>query len=354
MALVAFLPGAFSGSAVTFVYARLAEPLLYNDLMNLYLGAMAGGVCNALFWLTEFHIDGLRVDAVASMLYLDYSRQDGQWVPNQYGGRENLEAIEFIKSFNVQVHAHHPGVLTIAEESTAWAGVSRPTYTGGLGFSLKWNMGWMHDMLDYTKEDPVHRKWHHNKITFSMMYAYSEKFILPFSHDEVVHGKRSMLDKMPGDVWQKHANLRALYGYMFVHPGKKLMFMGGEIAQEREWNHDRGLDWFVLDQHDHQGVHHLIRDLNGLYRALPALHQLVQSPWHCHAIDPYAMGRVRCRIQQWWVGTQLAKGLHNFRQLQALHRQVKHLLARFNDRAVPCAATQIASQLLTAVQNPES
>ncbi len=193
---------------------------------------------NALFWLNEFHIDGLRVDAVASMLYLDYSRKAGEWVPNQYGGRENLDAIEFIKQLNMLVERECPGAFVSAEESTSWPGVTRPVHLGGLGFTYKWNMGWMHDMLDYTKEDPVHRKWHHNKVTFSMMYAYSEKFVLPFSHDEVVHGKRSMLDKMPGDVWQKHANLRALFGYMFVHPGKKLMFMGGEIGQWREWNHD--------------------------------------------------------------------------------------------------------------------
>ena len=201
---------------------------------------------NALFWLKEFHIDGLRVDAVASMLYLDYSRDDGQWVPNQFGGRENLDAIEFIKQLNMLIEHECPGTFVCAEESTSWPGVTRPVHLGGLGFTYKWNMGWMHDMLDYTKEDPVHRKWHHNKITFSMMYAYSEKFVLPFSHDEVVHGKRSMLDKMPGDVWQKHANLRALYGYMFVHPGKKLLFMGGEIGQWREWNHDWQLDWEVL------------------------------------------------------------------------------------------------------------
>ena len=181
---------------------------------------------NALFWLKEFHIDGLRVDAVASMLYLDYSRKEGEWVPNQFGGRENLDAIEFIKQLNMLVEHECPGTFVCAEESTSWPGVTRPVHLGGLGFTYKWNMGWMHDMLDYMKEDPVHRKWHHNKITFSMMYAYSEKFVLPFSHDEVVHGKRSMLDKMPGDVWQKHANLRALYGYMFVHPGQEAAVHG--------------------------------------------------------------------------------------------------------------------------------
>jgi 1,4-alpha-glucan branching enzyme len=221
---------------------------------------------NARFWLDEFHIDGLRVDAVASMLYLDYSRQDGGWVPNRYGGRENLEAIEFIKQLNMLIEHECPGTFVAAEESTSWPGVTRPVHLGGLGFTYKWNMGWMHDMLDYTKEDPVHRKWHHNKITFSMIYAYSERFILPFSHDEVVHGKRSMLDKMPGDVWQKHANLRALYGYMYVHPGKKLLFMGGEIGQWREWNHDWSIDWEVLGDARHAGLQRWVRDLNRVYR----------------------------------------------------------------------------------------
>ncbi len=234
---------------------------------------------NALFWLKEFHIDGLRVDAVASMLYLDYSRDEGQWVPNQFGGRENLEAIEFIKQLNMVVEHECPGVVMCAEESTSWPGVSRPVHLGGLGFTYKWNMGWMHDMLDYTKEDPVHRKWHHNKITFSMIYAYSERFILPFSHDEVVHGKRSMLDKMPGDVWQKHANLRALYGYMFAHPGKKLMFMGGEIGQWREWNHDWQLDWEVLGDPAHAGLQKWVRDLNRVYAEEPSLWE-VDNEWH--------------------------------------------------------------------------
>ncbi|HUQ89589.1 MAG TPA: 1,4-alpha-glucan branching protein GlgB, partial [Vicinamibacterales bacterium] len=226
---------------------------------------------NALFWLNEFHIDGLRVDAVASMLYLDYSRKEGEWVPNQFGGRENLDAIEFTKQLNTLIDHESPGAFVCAEESTSWPGVSRPVHLGGLGFTYKWNMGWMHDMLDYMKEDPVHRKWHHNKITFSMMYAYSEKFVLPFSHDEVVHGKRSMLDKMPGDVWQKHANLRALYGYMFVHPGKKLLFMGGEIGQWREWNHDWQLDWEVLGDPKHAGLQRWVRDLNRVYLEQPSL-----------------------------------------------------------------------------------
>jgi 1,4-alpha-glucan branching enzyme len=228
---------------------------------------------NALFWLREFHIDGLRVDAVASMLYLDYSRKAGEWVPNRFGGRENLDAIEFIKQLNMLIEQDCPGTFVCAEESTSWPGVTRPVHLGGLGFTYKWNMGWMHDMLDYMKEDPVHRKWHHNKITFSMMYAYSEKFVLPFSHDEVVHGKRSMIDKMPGDVWQKHASLRALYGYMFAHPGKKLLFMGGEIGQWREWNHDWQLDWEALGDPRHAGLQRWVRDLNVTYQREAALWQ---------------------------------------------------------------------------------
>ena len=241
---------------------------------------------NALFWLQEFHIDGLRVDAVASMLYLDYSRKAGEWVPNEFGGRENLEAIEFIKQLNILIDHECPGTFMCAEESTSWPGVTRPVHLGGLGFTYKWNMGWMHDMLDYTKEDPVHRKWHHNKITFSMMYAYSEAFILPFSHDEVVHGKRSMVDKMPGDAWQKHANLRALYGYMFVHPGKKLLFMGGEIAQWREWNHDWQVDWEVLGDPRHAGLQRWIRDLNRTY----AEHEPL---WH-DDFDPRGFDWIDC------------------------------------------------------------
>jgi 1,4-alpha-glucan branching enzyme len=229
---------------------------------------------NALYWIEEFHVDGLRVDAVASMLYLDYSRKPGQWVPNRFGGRENLEAIQFLRDLNTLMGADHPGVAMIAEESTAWPGVSRPVHLGGLGFTFKWNMGWMHDMLAYTQQDPIYRKYHHAKVSFSLLYAFTENFILPFSHDEVVHEKRSLLDKMPGDVWQKHANLRALFGYMFAHPGKKLLFMGSEIGQWREWNHDRQLDWDVLGDPLHAGLQRWVRDLNRTYAWDPSLWQV--------------------------------------------------------------------------------
>ena len=229
---------------------------------------------SALFWLEEFHLDGLRVDAVASMLYLDYSRHQGEWIPNQFGGRENLEAVSFLQQLNAMTHREAPGTVTVAEESTAWPAVSRPVYLGGLGFTYKWNMGWMHDMLQYVTEDPVHRRWHHNKITFSMLYAFTENFILPFSHDEVVHGKHAMLDKMPGDLWQKHATLRALYGYMFGHPGKKLMFMGGELGQWREWNADESLDWHLLDNPLHAGLVRWVRELNHVYQREASLHEV--------------------------------------------------------------------------------
>jgi 1,4-alpha-glucan branching enzyme len=231
-------------------------------------------IANALFWLEKYHIDGLRVDAVASMLYLDYSRENGEWVPNKYGGRENLEAIDFLKRFNEQVHLQHPGVLTIAEESTAWTGVSRPTYVGGLGFSLKWNMGWMNDTLRYIRHESIHRKYHHDELTFSLIYAFTENFCLPFSHDEVVHGKGSMLDQMPGDMWQKFANLRLLYGYMWTHPGKKLLFMGGEFGQWNEWDCDTSLQWDLLQWGSHQGLQNYVAHLNHLMRDEAALHQL--------------------------------------------------------------------------------
>jgi 1,4-alpha-glucan branching enzyme len=231
-------------------------------------------ISNALFWLDKYHIDGLRVDAVASMLYLNYSREPGQWIPNIYGGNENLEAVDFLKRFNEVVHQYHPGVLTIAEESTAWPAVSKPTYLGGLGFSMKWNMGWMHDTLLYFSKEPIHRKYHTNNLTFSMLYAFTENFILSFSHDEVVYGKRSMLDKMPGDMWQKFANQRALYGYMYGHPGKKLLFMGSEIGQWREWDFNGSLDWHLLNYEPHQKLQRFISDLNHLYKTEPALYEV--------------------------------------------------------------------------------
>ncbi len=240
---------------------------------------------NALFWLEEYHLDGLRVDAVASMLYLDYSRQAGQWIPNRFGGRENLEAISFLQQLNGLTHGEHPGTMTAAEESTSFPGVSRPVHLGGLGFTYKWNMGWMHDILEYMKEDPIHRRWHHNLVTFSALYMHSENFILPFSHDEVVHGKHALLDKMPGDAWQKYASLRALYGYMYAHPGKKLLFMGGEFGQWREWNHDRSLDWHLLDDPSHAGLRRYVQDLNRLYAAEPALHQVDFGPAGFRWID---------------------------------------------------------------------
>jgi 1,4-alpha-glucan branching enzyme len=233
---------------------------------------------NALYWLEEFHVDGLRVDAVASMLYLDYSRTASEWIPNQYGGRENLEAVSFFQQLNTETHGRVPGTITVAEESTSWPAVSRPTYVGGLGFTYKWNMGWMHDILQFAREDPVHRRWHHGQITFSMLYAFTENFVLPFSHDEVVHGKRAMLDKMPGDLWQKHANLRALYGYMYAHPGKKLLFMGGEFGQWREWNVEASLDWHLLDDPLHQGLRRWVQDLNHTYQREASLHQVDFEP----------------------------------------------------------------------------
>ena len=237
-----------------------------NEVKNFLLS-------NALFWLKKYHIDGLRVDAVSSMIYLDFSREEGQWVPNQYGGNENLEAIQFLKEFNTVVHEECPGAVTIAEESTAWAMVSRPVYIGGLGFTFKWNMGWMHDTLKYISEDPVHRRYHHNKLTFSMMYAFSENFVLSLSHDEVVHGKGSLMGKIAGDWWQKFATLRLLTGYQMTHPGKKLMFMGQDIAQWSEWSEARSLDWHLLDLWTHQGVNQFVKDMNALYLSEPALYE---------------------------------------------------------------------------------
>jgi 1,4-alpha-glucan branching enzyme len=233
---------------------------------------------SALFWLDKYHIDGLRVDAVASMLYLDYARKEGEWIPNRFGGRENLEAIEFLRALNQSTYRDHPDTCTIAEESTAWPMVSRPTDMGGLGFGLKWNMGWMHDTLAYMKQDPIYRKYHQGELTFSLIYAFNENFVLPLSHDEVVYGKGSLIGKMPGDDWQMFANLRALFGYMWAHPGKKLLFMGCEFAQRREWTHEGELEWWVADLPGHSGVKRLIADLNRVYRQESALHQIDFSP----------------------------------------------------------------------------
>lgn len=236
-------------------------------------------ISSAIFWLDKYHADGLRIDAVASMLYLDYSRQAGEWIPNKYGGRENIEAIELIRRLNEAVYAEFPDTQTIAEESTAWPMVTRPTYLGGLGFGMKWNMGWMHDTLDYFSKNPVHRKHHHNQLTFSIWYAFHENFLLPLSHDEVVHGKKSILSKMPDDDWQKFANLRLLYAYFYAHPGKKLLFMGSEFGQWQEWNHEESLSWHLLDHAPHRGLHRLVADLNRFYRSEPALYEadFVQS-----------------------------------------------------------------------------
>ncbi|MGB5926805.1 MAG: 1,4-alpha-glucan branching protein GlgB, partial [Cyclobacteriaceae bacterium] len=230
-------------------------------------------ISNALYWLDKFHIDGLRVDAVASMLYLDYSRKDGEWIPNEHGGRENLEAIQFLQEFNTATYGRFPDTFTVAEESTAWPNVSRPVDMGGLGFGQKWMMGWMHDTLDYFSKDPVYRKFHQGEITFSLVYAFTENFMLPLSHDEVVHGKGPLFDKMPGDDWQKFANLRALYSLMYAHPGTKLLFMGSEIAQRKEWNHDSSLDWHLTDYDPHRGVQSTLKRLNELYKTEPALSQ---------------------------------------------------------------------------------
>jgi 1,4-alpha-glucan branching enzyme len=250
-----------------------------NEVRNFLLS-------NALFWAREYHIDGIRVDAVASMLYLDYSRKEGEWVPNAYGGREDLDAVSFLKELNEVLHGREPGVISAAEESTAWPGVSRPTYVGGLGFGFKWNMGWMHDTLGYFQHEPIHRRYHHHELTFSLMYAFSENFVLPLSHDEVVHGKGSLLSKMPGDRWQQLANLRSLYAYMWAHPGKKLLFMGGELAQEQEWSHARSLDWHLLEQPGHAGIQALVRDLNHLYRDTPALWEVDFEPSGFYWIEP--------------------------------------------------------------------
>jgi 1,4-alpha-glucan branching enzyme len=241
---------------------------------------------SAFYWLEEFHIDGLRVDAVASMLYLDYSREEGQWIPNEHGGRENLEVIAFLQHLNTVLHKEHPGCIIAAEESTSYPMVSRPAHMGGLGFSMKWNMGWMHDILEYMKQDPIHRQHHHDSLTFGLLYAFSENFVLPFSHDEVVHGKSSMINKMPGDEWQRFANLRLLYTFMFTYPGKKLLFMGSEFAQGTEWNCDKSLDWYALDYPLHQGMQSIVADLNKLYSDVPALYR--------HDFDPHGFEWLDC------------------------------------------------------------
>ncbi len=277
----AFSLGRFDGTAL---YEHLDPRLGYHPEWDTYIFNYGRNevrsflIASALYWLGEFHADGLRVDAVASMIYLDYGRRDGEWVPNPYGGKENLDAISFLRAMNERAYALNPGIVMVAEESTAWTGVSRPTYAGGLGFGLKWDMGWMHDTLEYFSLDPVYRRHHHRDLTFGMLYAWSENFVLPLSHDEVVHGKRSMLSKMPGDRWQQFANLRALYAYMWARCGKKLLFMGSEFGQWREWNHDESLDWNLLDYDEHRGLQRLVRDLNWHYRVEPALWEADVEP----------------------------------------------------------------------------
>jgi len=280
-------------------------------------------ISNALFWLDKYHVDGLRVDAVASMLYLNFSRNDGEWLPNEHGGNENLEAISFLKKFNETVYQEFPGVQTFAEESTSWPMVSRPTYVGGLGFGYKWNMGWMNDTLSYFQNDPVYRKFHHNQLTFSIWYAFNENFVLPLSHDEVVHGKSSLLQKMPGDEWRKFANLRLLFGYMFAHPGKKLMFMGSELGQEAEWDHDRGLDWHLLQKEPNRCLNKWIADLNRLYVNEPSLYQLDFSP------QGFA-----------WINSQDAD--NSVILFMRYSRDNKSLLAAFNFTPVPRYDYQIS------------
>jgi 1,4-alpha-glucan branching enzyme len=278
---------------------------------------------NAQFWLEKYHVDGFRVDAVASMLYLDYSRKPGEWIPNRYGGNENLEAIAFLRRFNEEVYRNYPQAMTIAEESTDWPMVSSPTYVGGLGFGMKWDMGWMHDTLAYMSKHPIHRKYHHNQLTFRMLYAPSENFVLPLSHDEVVHGKGSLLGNMPGDDWQKFANLRLLFGYMYAQPGKKLLFMGGEFGQWREWNHDKSLDWHLLNYPLHSGLQRWVQDLNRIYRSEPALHEL--------DFDQSGFEWIDCSDVQQSVLTMLRKGrstedmiliVCNFTPVPRLHYKV--------------------------------
>ena len=269
-------------------------------------------VANGVFWCEQFHIDGLRVDAVASMLYLDYSRKEGEWIPNQYGGRENLDAIQFLQEMNATVYRRVPGVITVAEESTAWPGVSRPTYLGGLGFGFKWNMGWMHDTLEYVEKEPIYRQYHHHQMTFSMVYAHSENFILPISHDEVVHGKGSLLSKMPGDRWQQLANVRAMLGYMWAHPGKQLLFMGSEFGQIAEWSESRSLDWWLLDLPDHRGLHDLVRDLNVVYKRSPALWSQDVAPEGFQWIDANDAGNNVFSFLRWGEDGSVVAVITNF------------------------------------------
>jgi len=269
-------------------------------------------VANALYWLEEFHIDGLRVDAVASMLYLDYSRKEGQWLPNRLGGRENLEAIGFLQEVNATAYKRNPGIVMIAEESTSWPGVTKPTASSGLGFGLKWNMGWMHDSLQYMREDPIHRSYHHNDITFSFLYAFSENFMLPISHDEVVHGKGSLLHKMPGDQWQKLANVRAYLSFMWAHPGKQLLFMGSEFGQPSEWSEQRGLDWWILDQPVHQGLQELVGQLNRVYRDTPALWEQDNDPAGFEWLDGGNASQNVLAFVRWSRAGSPLVGLFNF------------------------------------------
>jgi 1,4-alpha-glucan branching enzyme len=283
-----FALGRFDGTAL---YEHLDRRKGYHPEWNTYIFNFGRNevrnflVANALYWFERFHIDGLRVDAVASMLYLDYARREGEWIPNVHGGRENLEAIAFLKEADSTSYEHCPGITMIAEESTAWPAVTRPPYAGGLGFGFKWDMGWMHDTLDYFARDPVHRRYHHRNLTFGFLYAWTENYILPLSHDEVVYGKRSMISKMPGDRWQRFANLRALYAFMWARPGKKMIFMGGEFGQWNEWNHDHSLDWHLLEETDHRGIQDLIRTLNRIYRDEPALWEADTEPAGFHFID---------------------------------------------------------------------
>ena len=285
-----------------------------NEVSNFLLSS-------AFYWLEEFHIDGLRVDAVASMLYLDYSRTEGQWIPNEYGGRENLEVISFLKHMNSVLHQEHPGALITAEESTSYPMVSRPAHMGGLGFSMKWNMGWMHDILEYLQQDPIHRRYHHDSLTFGLLYAFTENFVLPFSHDEVVHGKGSMINKMPGDEWQRYANLRLLYTFMFTYPGKKLLFMGSEFAQGAEWDCERALDWYCLNYPNHQGIKALVTDLNKIYTQSPALYR--------HEFDPHGFEWLDCNDRDHSVLSYIRKDGENY------------LISIFNFTPVPREAYRI-------------